>query len=241
MQDKGDTAGRGPERASGIVVAESDDLLRSAMVEQLAAEGFKPVHDASNGSGLVDIVKRHTPDLVVLDRGLGDNGGIDVCRRLRGQGFTEPVIMLTDGSDEGDVVASLEAGANDYAIKPLRIRMLVDQIRRQIRQHETSGSARTEIGNAVFISAAKLVQSRDETRRVILTEKETMMLKYLCGKHPTRVPREELLSEVWGLQAGISTYTVETHIYRLRQKLLRVTPAQIIMKTSEGYALADGT
>ena len=92
-----------------------------------------------------------------------------------------------------------------------------------------------------FIPANKLLKSADETRKVILTEKESTILKYLYRAHPNRVPKEELLAEVWGFQNGLSTHTVETHIYRLRQKVKRLTTNNVIVTTTQGYSWDQST
>ncbi|NCF49037.1 MAG: DNA-binding response regulator, partial [Bacteroidetes bacterium] len=105
--------------------------------------------------------------------------------------------------------------------------------------HKSSDTARFSIDGLSFIPANNLLKSSDETRKVILTEKESTILKYLYRAHPNCVPKEELLAEVWGFQNGLSTHTVETHIYRLRQKVKRLTNKNIIMTTPLGYLLSS--
>jgi len=222
-----------------LVVAEADELLCAKLVEHLANVGFAAVHAAGSAQELLQRVGGAEPDLVIIDSGLGDGEGLEACRRLRGQGFAKPVIMLTPAKGESRAIASLEAGANDYVVKPMRMRQLFERIMRQLRQHDASGAARLTLGGLVFIPGAKLLQSQDGTRRVILTERETSILKYLHTRYPGQVPREEMLSEVWGFMEGLTTHTVETHIYRLRQKMQRLTPVQVIKKTQHGYALCD--
>ena len=111
----------------------------------------------------------------------------------------------------------------------------------QLWQHKASDTARFLIGGLSFIPANKLLKSADETRKVILTEKESTILKYLYRAHPNHVPKEELLAEVWGFQNGLSTHTVETHIYRLRQKVKRLTASNVIVTTTQGYSLESIT
>ena len=114
---------------------------------------------------------------------------------------------------------------------------LLARVKSQLWQHKASDTARFLIGGLSFIPANKLLKSADETRKVILTEKESTILKYLYRAHPNCVPKEELLAEVWGFQNGLSTHTVETHIYRLRQKVKRLTTNNVIVTTTQGYSL----
>ena len=120
--------------------------------------------------------------------------------------------MLTGQNAEQDIIASLEAGANDYVIKLARLGELLARVKSQLWQHKASDTARFSIGGLSFLPANKLLKSEDETRKVILTEKESTILKYLYRAHPNCVTKEELLAEVWGFQNGLSTHTVETHL-----------------------------
>ena len=121
----------------------------------------------------------------------------------------------------------------------MRLGELLARVKSQLWQHKASDTARFSIGGLRFLPANKLLKSEDESRKVILTEKESTILKYLYRAHPKSVAKEQLLAEVWGFQNGLSTHTVETHIYRLRQKVKRLTKKSIILTSGQGYSLSS--
>ena len=222
-----------------LLVVDDDAFLRAALMEQFAAEGFDEVYEAETLIETFREIDLRNPDLIILDIRLPDGNGIEICRKLRERGFAKPIIMLTGQNAEQDIIASLEAGANDYVIKPMRLGKLLARVKLQLWQHKASDTARFSIGGLSFLPANKLLKSEDETRKVILTEKESTILKYLYRAHPNCVTKEELLAEVWGFQNGLSTHTVETHIYRLRQKIKRLTKKNIILTGMQGYSLSS--
>ena len=222
-----------------ILVVDDDPFLRATLKEQFAVEGFDEVFEAENLIEAFREIDERLPDIVILDIRLPDGNGIEICRKLRDRGFSKPIIMLTGQNAEQDIISSLEAGANDYVIKPMRMGELLARVRSQLWQHKASDTARFSIGGLSFIPANKLLKSSDENRKVLLTEKESTILKYLYRAHPNCVPKEELLAEVWGFQNGLSTHTVETHIYRLRQKVKRLTSKTLIITNTQGYSLSS--
>jgi DNA-binding response OmpR family regulator len=163
--------------------------------------------------------------------------GRDVCRLLRKQGLKAPVIMLTAHSGDADTILGLESGANDYIAKPFRLGVLLARLRAQLRQFELSDDAVFQIGPYSFKPAAKML-IRGDGRKIHLTEKETAILKYLYRIGDKPVSREVLLDEVWGYNAGVTTHTLETHIYRLRQKI-EPRPGETTLLVTEpgGYRL----
>jgi DNA-binding response OmpR family regulator len=134
-------------------------------------------------------------------------------------------------------VTGLEAGANDYVTKPFRFAVLLARIRAQLRQHENSDDATFDIGEYVFKPSSKtLIDPQGGELR--LTEKETAILKFLHRANGQAVSRETLLRDVWGYNAGVTTHTLETHIYRLRQKIERdPANAAILLTDAGGYRL----
>jgi len=132
----------------------------------------------------------------------------------------------------------LKAGANDYIAKPMRMGELLARMNTHLRQHKLSDDARFEIQGLDFVPSQKTIASRANGTKIILTEKETMVLKMLNKNAPEAVSREALLSEIWGFQKGLTTHTLETHIYRLRQKLTRLTTEPVVETTQDGYQLA---
>ena len=217
-----------------LLVIDDDDDLRGALAEQLELEGF---HTAQAATGLagVEAGVRVRPDLVLLDLDLPDIDGRETCRRLRAQGVAAPVIMLTAAGGEGDTIQGLEAGADDYVTKPFRFGVLLARIRAHLRSHEQSELAVFRLGPYEFHPAQKMLT--DGRRRIRLTEKETSILKYLYRASGQPVARDELLAEVWGYNAGVTTHTLETHIYRLRQKVEPAGGAPILLTEAGGYRL----
>ncbi|HWU49620.1 MAG TPA: response regulator transcription factor [Asticcacaulis sp.] len=220
-----------------LLIVDDDDELREALAEQLELhEEFKVVQ-AANGSDGVRLGKSVNADLILLDVDLPDMDGREACRLLRKGGLTTPVIMLTAQASDSDTILGLDAGANDYVTKPFRFAVLLARIRAQVRSHETSEDATFRIGPYEFKPALKILidQNGKKTR---LTEKETNILKYLYRAGGKAVSREELLTEVWGYNAGVTTHTLETHVYRLRQKI-EPDPAnaRLLMTDAGGYRL----
>jgi DNA-binding response OmpR family regulator len=216
-----------------ILLVEHDDLLRQSLREQLQAEGFA-VREAADAAGGVAAAAEVTPDAVLLDAGLPDARGWQVCRDLRRGGLSVPILVLTAGPD--DAARSVEAGATDCVAKPFRLGALLARLRTHLRQHERTDDAAVRIGRYTFRPAAKLMtDGRD--RKIRLTDKEAAILKYLYNAHGV-IGRDTLLHEVWGYGPGISTHTVETHVYRLRQKIEDdPANARILVTEPGGYRL----
>ena len=222
-----------------LLIVDDDAFLRATLREQLESEGFKEIFEAGRLSEINDLLEEANPDLIILDVRLPDGNGVEVCRKLRDRGFSKPILMLTVQDAEADIVAGLEAGVNDYVVKPMRMGELLARVRSQLWQHKASDTARFSIAGLSFIPANKVLKTADGTKKAVLTEKEATILKYLYRAHPKGVSKEELLAEVWGFQNGLSTHTVETHIYRLRQKIRRICKKHVILTTRTGYSLSS--
>lgn len=215
-----------------ILIVDDDEDLRAALAEQLDLyDEFEPVQAADAGTAIT-MATTTRPDLVIMDVGLPDMDGRDAVKALRQAGFKNPIIMLTAQDGDADQVLGLDAGANDYVLKPFRFAVLLARMRTHLRQHESSDDASFRIGPYTFQPGAKhLVTEAGEKLR--LTEKETAILRYLYRAGASTVPREVLLREVWGYNAAVTTHTLETHIYRLRQKI-EVEPANALLLVTEG-------
>lgn len=218
-----------------ILIVDDDETLRATLVEQLEVDGEFQPQQAADIEGaerlLGDGAARY--DGVILDVGLPDGDGRDFCAALRKRGLRMPIIMLTGSDDEADVVRGLDAGANDYVAKPFRIAELLARLRAQMRIFENSEDAVFTIGPYTFRPSAKLLQESARNRRIRLTEKEAAILKFLYRAGTRPVPRQVLLNEVWGYNAAVTTHTLETHIYRLRQKI-EPDPANACLLVTEG-------
>ena len=201
-----------------IVVIDDDEALCEALVEQFTMCGEFAAFSAESAARGLAALKEEIVDLVILDVNLPDMDGREVCKAMRRAGFSGPVIMLTGQGSDADTVLGLEAGANDYVVKPFKFSILLARIRAQLRQHEQSVDVVFKIGPYAFRPSAKLLIG-DDNRTIRLTEKEASILKYLYRAGDQVVGRDILLREVWGYHPAATTHTIETHIYRLRQKL----------------------
>lgn len=201
-----------------VLIIDDDADLREALAEQFALEdGFGVITAANAGEGM-ERVRQDNPDIVIFDVGLPDMDGRDACAALREEGESVPIILLTAQSGDEDHVKGLQSGASDFLAKPIAFRVLLERVRTQLRRYESSEDAVLNIGPYVFTPGMKQLVNQDG-KRIRLTEKETSILKYLYRAGGQPVAREELLDRVWGYHREANTHTLETHIYRLRQKI----------------------
>ena len=220
-----------------ILLIDDDDALRDSLSEQLRLHEEFATTEAASAADALEVTKDEYFDAILLDVGLPDMDGREVCRLLRRNGVKSPIIMLTGHDTDADQVLGLDAGANDYITKPFRLNVLLARLRAQLRQHEQSEDAVFNIGPYTFQPAQKILVD-GEQRKVRLTEKETAILKYLYQAGDKVVSRDTLLGEVWGYNAGVTTHTLETHVYRLRQKIeADPSNARILVTEPGGYRL----
>jgi len=222
--------------SSRLLIVDDDVYLRTSLREQFVAEGFQKIFDVGSVTALNAALKDANPDLILLDIQMPDGNGVEICKRLRNNGFAKPIVMLTDKDAEFDVIEGLEAGANDYVTKPLRMGELLARIHTQLRQFRALEN-QFELADLNFVPTSKMLHKIGCGRMQALTEKETTILKFLYRAFPESVTKDELLTEVWGMQNGLTTHTLETHIYRLRQKIGRLTETPVVITTQSGYRL----
>jgi DNA-binding response OmpR family regulator len=219
-----------------ILLVEDDQSLRETLAEQLAEDhGFSVTVAAT----LDDAAKAFNNegasfDAVILDIGMPDGDGCHFCAKVRRQGHMMPIIMLTGSATEADVVRGLESGANDYIAKPFRANELLARLRTQLRLFENSEDAVFSVGPYTFRPAKKLLHEPINNRRIRLTGKEAAILKFLYRSDSRPVDRQILLHEVWGYNPAVTTHTLETHIYRLRQKMERHPRNPVLLVTENG-------
>jgi len=220
-----------------ILIVDDDDDLRDALTEQLSLYEEFAVSTEANATKGVHAARNGHVDLLVMDVGLPDMDGREAVKLLRKGGFKPPIIMLTGHDTDSDTILGLEAGANDYVAKPFRFAVLLARMRAQLRTHEQSEDAVFSIGHYTFRPAQKLLVD-ENGGKVRLTEKETAIMKYLYRAEQKVIGRDELLEQVWGYNSGVTTHTLETHIYRLRQKIeIDTSNTKLLVTEGGGYKL----
>jgi two-component system, OmpR family, alkaline phosphatase synthesis response regulator PhoP len=215
-----------PEGLKRVLVVEDDPHLAAGLVENLRAEGYE-VAAVSNGRAALDWLRASRCALIVLDVMLPELDGLGVCRTLRAQGDTTPVLFLTARGDPADRVRGLEAGGDDYLAKPFHLEEFLLRVRAILRRWDwyrsASASADTAVlrfgGNEVDFRAFRARAWNGEPQE--LTEKEAMILKVLAEHAGEIVSREDLLEHVWGYDVFPSTRTVDNFILRLRKRFER--------------------
>jgi len=221
-----------------ILIVDDDGALRQSLTEQLELNGEFVTVECETAAQALEVAKHERLDAILLDVGLPDMDGRELCRLLRDAAVQAPIVMLTGADSDADTVLGLDAGADDYVTKPFRLSVLLARLRAHLRQSEYSDDAEFTIGPYTFRPGAKLLIGPGERKKVRLTEKETAILKYLYRARDRVIGRGTLLGEVWGYNAGVTTHTLETHVYRLRQKIERdPTRAEILVTESGGYRL----
>jgi DNA-binding response OmpR family regulator len=200
-----------------ILVVEDDRAVQKALRRLFETEKFA-VEISSDGKSALDTFRREAPSAVVLDLRLPGLSGRDVCREIKQQSPTLPIIVLSAASDVSDKVLLLELGADDYVTKPFSPRELLARVRVALRR-----TARNAVFDSVTFGAISADFTRMEARRdnvlVALTPQEFKTLKFFVQNEERVISRNELLNDVWGYQNYPSTRTVDNHILKLRQKL----------------------
>ena len=225
-----------------ILLVDDDTTLVEMLTEQLQLHDEFVITTCESGMGSLDIVKTDYYDVIILDVGLPDIDGRELCRVMRRNGVQSPIIMLTGADTDADTILGLDAGANDYVTKPFRFGVLLARVRAHIRQHERSDDAMFAIGPYTFQPGAKMLVNDESGQKVRLTDKEGAILKYLYRTGERVISRDVLLDEVWGYNTGVTTHTLETHVYRLRQKIeADPSNARILVTEPGGYRLIAAT
>ncbi|MCW8306927.1 response regulator transcription factor [Acidiphilium sp. PA] len=225
-----------------ILIVDDDRALRATLSEQLqAGNEFAPTEAGTIAEAEAILAKGDQRfDAIILDVGLPDGDGRGFCARLRKAGMKIPIIMLTGSAEEQDVVRGLDSGATDYVAKPFRLAELLARLRAHLRNFESSEDAVLQIGPYTFRPAMKLLHEPVKNRRIRLTDKEAAILKYLYRAGGKSVGRQILLNEVWGYNAAVTTHTLETHVYRLRQKIEpEPNQARLLITEGGGYRLSQ--
>jgi DNA-binding response OmpR family regulator len=221
--------------AKRVLLVDDDAMLCDTLMDQLLQEGIEVIVAHDCGDARLKAASGNF-DFLILDVGLPDGDGRALCRELRDGGVACPILLLTGADSDADQIAGFDSGADDYIVKPFRFNLLMARMTAHMRNRDRSEEASYRIGPYTFRPSAKLMLGPGG-EKIRLTEKETSILKFLYRNGGT-VPRETLLHEVWGYNPTVTTHTLETHIYRLRQKI-ETNPgsACILITESGGYRL----
>jgi DNA-binding response OmpR family regulator len=217
-----------------ILIVDGDHDFRISLKEQLKLHEGLEVATSHTASEAMEFIKTNDVELLLFDVCLPDMDGREAVWLLRRSGFKTPIIMLTGKFSDADEILCLNSGANDYITKPFKLPILLARVRAHLR---VSHTANFNIGRLTFKPASKLLLD-ERGRKIRLTEKETSILKYLYWAGDRVVTRETLLRELWGQSAPVATHALETHVYRLRQKIEKDPGhAQILVTATGGYRL----
>ena len=194
-----------------ILLVDDDDDLRENLAMQLSFHEEFKTQQCDNGKSGIETVKDQDFDLIILDVGLPDIDGREVCRMMRKTGINTPIIMLTANASEADTILGLDAGANDYVTKPFEFGILLARVRAHLRQHLISEDASYPVGHYVFKPGDKILTDEETGEKIRLTEKETAILKFLKRAEGATISREKLLNEV----GVIMQMSQPTHLKRM--------------------------
>jgi two-component system phosphate regulon response regulator PhoB len=225
-----------------VLIVEDEKDVREMLRLNLKMGGFD-VLEAQNGAEGLAIAKAELPSVVILDLMMPEMSGMEVCRALRRNPATSriPILMLTAKSTEGDKVAGLEVGADDYVTKPFSPRELLLRVRAVARRQPDQGVSKPAPVKAGGIELDRSSMTATiGSKKLVLTSTEYRLLDLLVRRAGTILSREVLLSEVWGYQASLDTRTVDTHVRRLRDKLGKAGAVVQTVRGS-GYRLGAAT
>ena len=213
-------------------------LLKQLLLDQLQKQGEYLLEESLSVTEAISLIVREHFDCILIDSSLADASLSNLCKNIRQEGVRSPIILVAEELGEDVAIVALDAGANDYVLKPFKINVLVAKIRSNIRQFEQSEFAILRFGRFSFKPGDKILLNNSSKEEVRLTDKETAIIKLLYLSGGEVVTRATLLEEVWGYNTTLTTHTLETHIYRIRQKVGNASSGQDFIATeSEGYRM----
>lgn len=203
-----------------VLIVEDEVDLATTLAYNLEREGLTVVM-ANSGRQALERLASAAPDLVLLDLMLPDMSGIDICRHIRQSAATRhlPVLMLTARGEEIDRVVGFEVGADDYVVKPFSVRELLLRVKAVLRRGDGNGPPAERVRFGVLELDEAAHRAWVEGVEVKLTALEFRLLTTFLGRRGRVQTRERLLADVWGIEADITTRTVDTHVKRLREKI----------------------
>jgi DNA-binding response OmpR family regulator len=203
---------------SRILVVEDDPAILRGLADNLRFESHD-VLTATDGEVACTLIREQRPELIILDLMLPRLSGYEVCRRMRGEGVTTPIVMLTARGEEADRVLGLDLGADDYVSKPFSVPELMARVRAMLRRAHGLSSLRNEVAFDDVVVDFRRYEARRGGHPLEMTRKEFGILRLLTSREGEVVSRDELLNEVWGYEAMPTTRTVDNHMASLRAKL----------------------
>jgi DNA-binding response OmpR family regulator len=201
-----------------ILIVEDDPAILRGLADNLGCESYDVV-TAADGEQGYSLARSRKPDLIVLDLMLPRMSGYELCRKLRAEGVTTPIVMLTARGDEADRIVGLDLGADDYVTKPFSIRELLARIRAVLRRAQVQNALPSELRFGNVVVDFRRYEAQKNGRPVELTRKEFGLLRLLAARSGEPVTRPDLLDQVWGYDATPTTRTVDNHVAQLRAKL----------------------
>jgi len=224
-----------------ILIVEDEPSMRLGLKDNLEFESYE-VDIAEDGQLALDKIKTGSYDLILLDVMLPKISGFDVCKKVRKEGNSTPIILLTAKGEEIDKVLGLELGADDYITKPFSLRELLARVKAVLRRTESetkSSGSMIKIGRLDV--SFETYNAFEEGEPVQMSHKEFEVLNYLCKKKNSTVSRDELLSNIWGQDIYTTTRTIDNFILKLRQKIEADSnhPKIILTVHGIGYKLID--
>jgi DNA-binding response OmpR family regulator len=220
-----------------ILIVDDDAALRRSLAEQLELNAEFASVQCDSGTAALELIQQGRFDAVLLGVALPDIDGRELCRQLRRASVGVPIVMVAAADGEADIERALDAGATDYVTKPFRVNDLLARLRMHLRRGDGTDEGVLTIGPYAFSPNAKLLSDSSGRKKVRLTDKEAAILKFL-HRAGRAIARDTLLGEVWGYNAGVTTHTLETHVYRLRRKIERdPAKAEILVTEAGGYRL----
>ena len=220
-----------------ILLIESDVDLREALCEQLRNTDQFGVFSSGNAIETLEKLKVQSFDVIVMGLHPLNNDSLEACHLTYAQDVKCPILLLTERDEISNTVFGQDARASDYIIKPFKFPILLARINIQLRNNDKSNHSTFTLGPYTFHPFMKVLRNQDNNE-IRLTEKETDILQFLYHTTEDVVPRDVLLQEIWGYNSSVTTHTLETHIYRLRQKIERnPSVAELLVTESGGYRL----
>ena len=220
-----------------ILLINNDKDLGEALAFQLTLDKKYEIVETSGETSAFSQISNNFCDLVIVNSQSSALNGYNLIKSLRLAGFKKPIIMLINQNNNLDIADDQNRKADEYINKPFRYPVLLKSIETQLHKFKKSENTKYSIGNYIFKPKSKILES-NKKRSIRLTEKENNILKFLYKHIGNIVSRETLLHEVWGYNSKVTTHTLETHIYRLRQKIEDdPSKACLLITETGGYKL----